>query len=359
VPAVLATAAGTASLCLARRDGLRLRARAKNAGRAVAFYAAGVASGLVPFVLAYAVAGRFIKLLHGYRWALAVSKGATPFSWAGGGFPLGDASFGSVVALTGGVSDFRLGTKVVDYAFAPAVVALGLGHVVAALAGRQFRPGTAVIAALTAFQAMVLYYAYVIPDPSHVVHATTPGLVLLVALAAGGRGLSVRVGKLVVPVGVAPALLGPAVWLFDGSARVALRERLDRLAAHEERPSFGDPYKYEFPRAGDEHVDDNLLRTARGIVSRSSPSDPVYVATWMLGGGAEAFLSKRRNPTSFDKADEIASDALRKQFLEELKADPPKLIVGSFFDYLGDEEKRTIEQGWHKTDDPQIRERNQ
>jgi hypothetical protein len=167
-----------------------------------------------------------------------------------------------------------------------------------------------------------------------------------------------RIGRSVWPIGVSAAALVPALWLLDGSTQTALHERLERLAAHQERPSFGDPYHYEFARAGDEHVDDELLRTARAIVHLSAPTDPVYCATWMLGGGAEAFLSHRRNPTSFDKPDEIASEALQRQALSELRADPPKLMVGTFFKYLGDEGRRFIEQGWHKTDDPLILERN-
>jgi hypothetical protein len=78
----------------------------------------------------------------------------------------------------------------------------------------------------------------------------------------------------------------------------------------------------------------------------------------MLGGGAEAFLADRRNPTSFDKPDEIASEPLQKQAFSELQANPPKLIVGTFFQYLSNDTRRFIERGWHKTDDPGVRERN-
>jgi hypothetical protein len=238
------------------------------------------------------------------------------------------------------------------------MVIAGLGHTLSALASGQFRPRTAVIVALTALQATVLYSAFVIPDPAHVVNATAPGLVLLVALAAGARGLATRVGRFAVPAGIFAATLTPALWLLDGSTGVALRERLQRLASHEERPSFGDPYRYEFPRAGDEHVDEGLLRKARAIVRLSTPTDPVYCTTWMLGGGAEAFLSDRRNPTSFDKADEIASVPLQQQALSELRADPPKLIVGTFFQYLSDDARSFIQKDWHETDDAAVRARN-
>lgn len=357
-PASLATLIGVASIALVRRQGTTVAARVGAVVRYGAAYGAGISAGLVPFLAIYAAGGRLGKLLHGYRWAIAVSKGATPFSWTGGDFSLRESSFASFAALTANAYDARLGTKILDYAFGPAIVVAGLGHVLSALARRQFRPRTAVILALTVFQAMVLYYAFVIPDPSHVVNSTTPGLVLLVALATGGGGLGTRVGRFFVPIGVCAATLVPALWLLDGSTQMALHERLEHLAAREERPSFGDPYRYELARAGDEHVDDKLLRTARAIVQHSAPTDPVYCATWMLGGGAEAFLSDRRNPTSFDKPDEMASPPLQRQALSELRADPPKLIVGTFFDYMSDDGRRFIAQGWHKTDNSLVRERN-
>ncbi|HEY6463847.1 MAG TPA: hypothetical protein VIY73_26940, partial [Polyangiaceae bacterium] len=334
VPAVLATVIGISSTLLVRRGAASLRGRGQAVARSLALYAAGIALGVVPFVAVYAIGGRLGGLLHGYGWAVAVSKGATPFSWQGGAFPLNEAAFRSPLMLTMNTSDARLGTKVLDYAFGPALVVVGFGHAISALARGRFMPRSAMTLALSVFQAMLLYYAFVIPDPSHVVNSTSPGLVLLVALMAGGAGLDARVGRLVVPVGRLAALLAPALWLLDGGARVALHERLTRLAAHEERPSFGPPYRYEFARAGDEHVDDELLRRVRAITSRSGPADAVYCTTWMLGGGAEAFLSHRRNPTSFDKPDEIVSARQQAQALSELRADPPKLIVGDFFKYL-------------------------
>jgi hypothetical protein len=358
VPAMLATVVGIASIGLVRRDSATLARRGRDLVQNVATYAAGIALGIAPFLAFYAAAGRLGKLVHGYRWAIAVSRGATSFSWKGGRFSLGVFSFESLAALTANAYDARLGTKILDYAFGPAIVIVGLGHTASALASGQFRPRTAVIVALTALQAMVLYYAFVIPDPPHLVNSTAPGLVLFVALAAGARGLGARVGRFVVPVGICAAALAPALWLLDGSTEVALRQRLERLASHEERPSFGEPYRYEFPRAGDEHVDDDLLRKARAIVRLSAPTDPVYCTTWMLGGGAEAFLSDRRNPTSFDKPDEIASEPLQKQALSELQADPPKLIVGTFFQYLSGDARGFIQRDWHKTDDDAVRARN-
>jgi hypothetical protein len=82
---------GIASLILVRRDCATLARRGRDCARSVALYGAGLAVGMGPFFALYAAAGRFGKLVHGYRWAIVVSKGAAPFSWAGGRFSLSTA----------------------------------------------------------------------------------------------------------------------------------------------------------------------------------------------------------------------------------------------------------------------------
>jgi hypothetical protein len=54
----------------------------------------------------------------------------------------------------------------------------------------------------------------------------------------------------------------------------------------------------------------------------------------------------------------MASPSLRRQALQELEAEPPKLIIGTFLDYLDDDGRNFIERGWHKTKYPLIQERN-
>jgi hypothetical protein len=184
-------------------------------------------------------------------------------------------------------------------------------------------------------------------------NATTPGLVLFVALAAGARRIHIRLGPArVLPVGIACVALAIALWLAHG-ATTALNARLASIASGEERPSVGSPYVYDdLPRIGDVKVGDQHLVPVRYIREHSRADEPVLCTTWMLGGGTEAFLSERRNPTSFDKPDEIASFGLQDRALFELRRDPPVLIVGNFFDTMGAVERDEIEKGWRKASVP-------
>jgi hypothetical protein len=124
--------------------------------------------------------------------------------------------------------------------------------------------------------------------------------------------------------------------------------RLARIATGEERPSVGPPYDYvDEPRAGDVQIGTEHLEPVAWIRAHTKPDDPVFCTTWMLGGGTEAFLAERRNPTSFDKPDEVAGPAQRVQLQGELEAHPPVLIVGGFFDYMDDATRKLIDRGWH------------
>jgi hypothetical protein len=239
---------------------------------------------------------------------------------------------------------------------------LGLAHVAAAILRRRFVQRTALIAGLSMLAAMTLHHAFLAADPWHIDNATTPGLVLFVALAAGARRLTVRIAAgRVLPVGALCAALLPVVWLANGAA-TPLDTRLAGIASGEERPSVGEPYRYpDVPRVGDVRVGNDQLVLVRYIREHSKPGDPVFCTTWLLGGGTEAFLSERRNPTSFDKPDEVASGSLQQRALDELRRDPPVLIVGHDFEDLGAAAAAYIQKGWHRSSypsEPFILERN-
>jgi len=153
----------------------------------------------------------------------------------------------------------------------------------------------------------------------------------------------------------------PAAWLAIGAAK-PLDTRLASIASGEERPSVGDPYRYEgVPRAGDVKLGKEHVAMPRFVREHSRPDDPVFCTTWLLGGGTEAFLSDRRNPTSFDKPDEVVSRSQQRRLLEELQRDPPVLVVGHHFDEAGGDVAAYIKHGWHDSgfpDDPRILQRN-
>jgi hypothetical protein len=350
VPAMLGTLVGLASTTPLRSEAT-MGQRARVVLRCAATYGAGMAVILVPFLAVYAVRGRLLAFFEGYAWTLQVSSSAAPFDsmlwW------VTPAHLSSYAALTAPYwTENKIGASVIDQLAGPALAMLGVVHVALALMRRRFERRTALIVGLTILATMTLYHAFLNADPWHAANAVTPGLVLLVALGAGARRLRVRLpGGRVLPIGSVCAAFVPTVWLLNG-AFVPLDTRLALIASGRERPSVGPPFEYpDLPRAGDEHVGDEHLSVARWVRAHSGPGDPVYCATWLLGGGTEAFLSDRRNPTSFDKPDEIASRRLQQRAFAELQRDPPRLIVGGDFDYLSDEARAFIQKGWHPSRD--------
>jgi hypothetical protein len=351
LPAVLGTLVGLVSE-MVLRGGATFRQRARAALRSVATYGVGIAMVLVPFLAVYAVRGRLLPFFEGYAWTIQVSSSTTPFdseSWW-----VTSAHVSSYKALTAPYwTENKIGACVMDQLAGPALAMLGLMHVVVAIVRRRFEQRTVLVAGLSILATMTLHHAFLNADPWHAANAVTPGLVLLIALAAGARGLYARpFGGRALPIGAACAAFLPIVWLVNG-AFVPLNTRLGRIASGEEQPSVGPPYQYpDLPRAGDERVTNQHLTIVRWVRAHSSPSDAVYCTTWLLGGGTEAFLSERRNPTSFDKPDEIASPRFQQRALDELQRDPPLLIVGDHFDEIGEKGRAFIAQGWHPSRDP-------
>jgi hypothetical protein len=279
-----------------------------------------------------------------------------------GEWPITPASFDSYKAFAHSVGpESSELLRAIDCTAATAIVTLGYAHVVVAIARKRFVQRTTVIVGLTLLATVTLRHAFFQADAGHVAASSTPAVVLLVALCAGGASLRLRWRRgRAVPAGALVATALPVGWLLQGAA-TPLNARLARMASGEERPSFGEPYRYDdLPRAGDVFIGDQHLKPVRYVRAHSSASDPVLCTTWLLGGGVEAFLSQRRNPIAFDKSDEILTPEQRYLAWSEFTHDPPALIVGNFFDYYGDDLKWEIQQGWHTTftDYTEIRIRN-
>ncbi len=334
--------------CSSRR-GSTLRERARAARRTAGLYALGLATVIVPFLAIYALRGRLLAFFEGYIWTVQVSSSRAPGE--GSSWFVTPASFASYAALTAkSHPNQSLDPRVLDFVVGPMLPMLGLSHVVTALVRRRFVQRTVLVTGLSLLGTMTLHHAFLAADTWHISNATTPGLVLFVALAAGARRLHIRVaGNRALPVGALCVVVAVTVWLANGAV-TTLNARLASIASGEERPSVGKPYSYDgIPRAGDVRVGDEHLAPVRYIQEHSAPNDAVLCATWLLGGGTEAFLSHRRNPTSFDKPDEIASDQLRRRALSELQRDPPLLIVGHYFESMGADEQAFIDKGWRRS----------
>lgn len=345
VLAVIATLVGLASEVLVAPTRAPLRARARAALRATGAYGVGLALVVGPFLGFYAVRGKLPALIRGYAWTVQVSGGTTAFP--GEDWTYGDAldSLRAATRLTH--DDVAVPARALDFVLGPALAVLGLAHAAVAVVRRRFVQRTTVILALAVFVCGALHHAFLASDAWHMANATTPGLVMLLALGAGARRVVVRWRGRAVAVGVIAVATVPVLWMANGSFG-PINSRLARIAAGDERPSKGNPYSYpDLPRAGDLGIGDQHLKVVRYIRDHTGPDDPVFCTTWMLGGGTEAFLSDRRNPTSFDKPDEVVTDAQQRQLLHELEATPPVLIVGGFFNYLGEDTRTFIHQRWH------------
>jgi hypothetical protein len=347
VPGVFATLVGVAFEAAFGPRETAPPPRLRAALRTLRAYAVGLSAVLVPFVAVYAAFGKLGGLAEGFRWTLAIARGLLPATQLPQA--VSSATFGSFESLVAPASTGEaLGTRMLDYVLPPAVGVLGLCHVGAALVRRGVHGRTALIAGLAVLTLIVQRPAQLTVDPWHMVNATSPAVVLLVALAAGGEGLWIPTGRRrAFRAGSFVAAIVPIVWLVHGG-QVPIQTRLARLASGAECPSFGRPYSYPgVPRAGDVRVTAQHLDSVRAIQKYSKTGDPVLSTTWLIGGGTEAFLSDRRNPTSFDKPDEVLTPEQRQQALRELRRDPPVLIVGNFFEFLGDDARSFIAAGWH------------
>ena len=325
VPAIVATVAAFALQLLLPRETWRTVARRARA------YGAGLFAIVVPVLLFYAVCGKLGAFFAGYQWTVRLFAG---LPW--GGEDTFSATFDAFSSFHALVAAPRwenfIGARMVEFFLGPAIVVAGFVHALVAAARRRFGRPTVVVVALALVSAMTMRHALMVDDVFHMLNAQTPALVLFVALAASARPM--RVGAL------AAAIL-PVFWLASGAA-VPFDVRLARMAAGEEHPSFGEPYHYEdLPRAGDEHVTPQHLDPVRWIRKHTKPGDRVLFAMWPISGGTEAFLSERRNPTSFDKPDEIVTKGFRHRAASELARDPPVYVVGDV-DQLGGEAEQFV-----------------
>jgi hypothetical protein len=294
-------------------------------------YGVGLCAVIVPVVAVYAICGKLGAFVSGYQWTVRLFAG---LPWAGEALRATFDDFASFHALIAPPHwENFIGARALESYVPAAIVVAGFVHVVVALARRRFGRPSIVIATLALFGGMTLRHAFMVDDVFHMLNAEVPVLVLFVALAAHARPL---------PIATIAAAILPLFWLAAGAA-IPFDLRLASIAAGDERPSFGEPYRYDdLPRAGDERVTDQHLVPVRWVLANTTPKDGVLFAIWPISGGTEAFLSQRRNPTSFDKPDEIVTNDFRRRIASELARDPPSLVVGNIGN-LGEDAAHDIE----------------
>jgi hypothetical protein len=343
--AIASTGFALASTALASPAKDRARPRMVAAARDVAAFAAGVGAVLGVFVLVYAAYGRAGPLYRGLQWVAAVASGNAGFAYQK--YPIGDATFASWSGLTTPIQvETKIGASPLDFILGPAIPILGAAQLVVDLVRRRWTATSRALLGFSVLAFLTIRHPFITADAWHVANATTPGLVVLALVAHRAADHGLALGRRVIPLGGLAAVALALFWL-DHGAQVPLSARLARVGAGEERPSFGAPYKYpDLPRAGDLLVPEADQKLIAFIKAGSRPDEPVLCTTWFLGGGKECFLAERRNPTSFDVPHEVLSPRQQATAYEQLKANPPVLVVGTYFDLIGPGAARYLQEGW-------------
>lgn len=325
--------------------GAALRARARGTLRDALAFGLGVGAVLGLFTLVYAAKGRAGLLLQGLHWVAQVASGKAGFAYQK--YPISDMTWARWDALTSPIQvETKVGASPLDFIVGPALPVLGFALAGVDLVRGRFGDRSRLLLGLSAFAFLTQRHPFLTADAWHMANATTPGLVLFAYLADRGAGSALSIGRRAIPLGAIAAVAFAAFWL-DHGAEVPLGTRLARVGAGDERPSFGGPYRYPtLPRAGDMMIPEADVRLAEFIRANSRPDEPVFCTTWFLGGGKECFLAERRNPTSFDVPHEVLPGNPQALVARQLRADPPALIVGNYFDLVGPDAARFLQQGW-------------
>ncbi len=320
----------------------RLEAAAVETG--VFMFAAG--GVLVLFAIPYVVTGRGRALVAGFRWSARVALGTQAFTQEP--YPIDGTMIAEPMRLLEPIEpEGHLGVTRLDYLVVPLMPALGLVHSVGAIASGTFRRRTVSILALSTFALLIQRHLLLSADGWHNANAAGPTCVLVVLLVRESAGAAWAMGRTVVRWGRFAVTAAVLSWVFNGQL-APLEERFHRLASGEEHPSFGPEYHYDLPRAGDVRVGPEHVDPALWVRRETQPTDPVFGMTWLLGGGVEAFLSDRRNPTPFDTPQECVSEPMKLQLLHNLERDPPVIILGDFFDQFGPEVRAYVDAHWDR-----------
>ena len=78
----------------------------------------------------------------------------------------------------------------------------------------------------------------------------------------------------------------------------------------------------------------------------TGPDDAIFSRVDFIDGAEFYFLSGRRNPTRFDILAEISWKGYQADLLRSLERDPPKLVIGTFGSFIGDEARDYLDKGW-------------
>jgi hypothetical protein len=186
-------------------------------------------------------------------------------------------------------------------------------------------------------------------DITHLVTVTLPAAVLLPRLAVEGVRAIYASGTRVLRVCTACTGLALAAASLNLSGiPLSLGPRLSAILSGSERPSSGPAYAYpNVPRAGDTKVQAAYISLVEGIRANSSPSDKIFQHIGYMDGGEVYFLADRSNPTRFDLLTEFVTTGRQELAAEEIRRDPPKLVVGTDWGMTGEGVNSYLQGHYH------------
>jgi hypothetical protein len=323
--------------------------RTASVARRCAFFLGGVLLPLLVMFGLYALLGRGPRLLRTARDIVTLSSAGI---WGSLPFPIRADTFlrpySLIQAFITGEADPRYHDADLQYLLPGAVYGLTALVLVLQIARRRWSERSTLLLALLLFGAAGYRVTLSAPDIYHLLSATVPALLLLVALSADTSRFGLwTADQRWLPVGavavVLVALSTVAMAERDGCGlkKVALvRDETEHLS----RPV---PFVYDdVPRAGDIHIDSGTLQVVRYVREQTTPKDPIFVDLGRFAGPEIYWLSDRRNPTRFDMLQEILSRGHQQDLLESLHKDPPLYVIGDSSEAIGDQVVAYLSANW-------------
>jgi hypothetical protein len=331
-----------------RRDLGSPRDRALRALRLGLAWTAGVLLVLGSFFAIYACFGKALLMVHRFMtWTGFLATA----SWSGQRFVIGADDWLRPAAL------FAMKDKfvIIDYAMPSIFMTLGAGVVALGAARRAWTARMTVLFALFLFAFTTFLQARIKPDIFHIRSDGIGAVLLFFALMSDLAQVRWPFGRAAraFPVGAVIVAVAAVGWATMVGSWLPLRDKFRVLATGDESPQHGDRYdNADVPRAGDVKVPGDAKALVRFVNQTTKPTDPVWVTTGFMTGGALAFVIDRRDPTPFDVAHELTTRGNQEELLAVLRHDPPVLIVGDYFNLIGDEARAYIEAHWKKETAP-------
>ena len=307
-----------------------LRARLTTAARGGLGFAVGFVVPLAAVIGVYAAFGKATLLLHTFfdfllLLAAGVQQGLPfplPKSWI-----LAPWQWPRLVG----------GGRAIEWLLPGAVYVVATATLLRAAFARRWGARQTMRLALLLLGATSFRVALQRADVFHLLLAGAPAVFVALELAADVLARAAPSGRALVIV----AALGSVA---IGESHGLYARRLGATLAGDEVPSSGAPYVHPgIPRAGDVRLPDETERVVTEIRARTGPGEAIFCRVGFMEGAELYLLADRRNPTRFDALAELVTFEHRRALLEELRADPPALVIGADRAFVGEEAARWLD----------------